>query len=402
MRFRLPFLGKRASANRPDYARQGGIGRRLVTGVRLGVNTTNAHVDEFTAIGLPAVWACVNAISKDLSALPLRLVQLTDDRKTRQAVEHPAYSLFTRSPDGNTTPMNWRQAAMGHVLIHGNAYAEIVRWGARGLALELRDPRAVRTSWDADNRLVYLVNGKPVDRSKFIHFAGLGNDGATGYSAVLACRQAIALGLVGERFAGSFLSNGNQASGLLKTEAEMTPEAADELLDGFIKMTSASNAGGMGILPPGVSFEKISVDPHNAQMIESRRFQVLEICRLFGVPPHKVMDFSGASYSTIEASNLEYATSCLGPWAEMIEQSLNLRLLTADEQAAGYGFRHDFRQLLKGDSTARAAYWRALVEMGVVNQNTVAVEEGFDPHEGGEVYLVPLNKTSNPQGSNPA
>jgi HK97 family phage portal protein len=131
-------------------------------------------------------------------------------------------------------------------------------------------------------------------------------------------------------------------------------------------------------------------------MMELRRFSVLEVARLLRVPPHKLGDYSNASYSSIEAANLEYVQTTLLPWAEAFEQSLNLRLLTDAEVAAGYTFRHDFSALLRADAAGRAALYTTLFNTTSISPNEIRAREGMNPRAGGDEFLTPLNMTPGP------
>lgn len=360
----------------------------------IGVNTSGAHVDEDTSLTLPAVYAAVSTIAKDLSTLPLVLKRRRPDGYLEDAKEHPAYKLFARTPDGgNTTPSAWRVTLMLHMLVWGNGYAEVIRdLAGNVIALELRDPVEVAPYLDGTT-LWYKHLGTDIAREKIVHVRTLSREGISGYSAVLLARQALGLGLTGERFAGQYLSKGLQSSGFIHTPAEMTPEARQQLAKDIQQAASGDGAFGLVVMPPGCRFESISTDPDKAQLLESRRYQVLEVARLFGVPPHKLMSFEHAAYSTIEASNLEYAQGTLGPLATLVEEALNLRVLTEQEHLDGYQFKHDFRAMTRGDSAARAAYWKAMHSIGVACSNDVAIAEGFEPHPGGNIHWRPLNMT---------
>jgi HK97 family phage portal protein len=326
-----------------------------------------------------------------------------DNGTLKPATDHPVYRLFTRSPDlGTTTPTAWRMAFGLHALVWGNAYAEVVR-DATGVvrSLELRDPAYTLPFLELGD-LYYKTFGRDIPGTKIVHVRALSREGIYGYSPVMLARQALGLGLSGERFAGQYMSKGLQSSGMIYTPDNMSPEAREEMAKEISGQLTGDGAFGLLVLPPGCKWEATSADPDKAQLLESRKYQVLEVCRLFGVPPHKVMSFEHAAYSTIEASNLEYATGTLGPWATIFEEALNLRILSEDEHDEGYCFKHDFKQLLRGDSASRAAYWMAMKNVQAVDSNTIAIEEGFDPYPGGEAHQVPLNMAdaSAPKASN--
>jgi len=358
----------------------------------VGDNSTNVTVSHDAAMSVPTVFGCVNVICSSLATLPLRLVQKLPDGSLRQATEHPVSKMLCRSLDGgNSTPADFRRSMILHALIYGTASIEIIRSLDGSIRLELLDPNLIQPLVDEDGLLSFSVGGVSVEREKIIRVNALGFSPLGGFSPVLLARQAFAIALAADRTAGATLSNSQLASGFLKAQAEITPEAAQEMLDSFVAMSANMGVGGVGFVPFGVDFAKNDVDPERAQLLESRKHQVIEICRLFNVPPSKVFAYEGFSYNSAEAANLQMVTDCLSPWAEIVEQAFSLRLLTAEEQANGYSFTHDLKQLMRGDSAARANYFEKLNRMGVLSANQIATEEGYPTFEGGDKHLVQLN-----------
>lgn len=358
----------------------------------VGPNNTGLDFDERQALCLAGAWACVRVISTDMATMPLDVVQRMPDGSCRPAVEHRAYPLFKVSPDGgNTTPMRSLQAVMGHLLTRGSAFYGIDEYQDRSLALRLFDPRLVEVGYGPDKVVFYRVAGVEgaVDRARIVHFAGLGWDGLTGFSPVSLVKQALALALVSENYASSFTANGNKSSGLLKSAARMEEKAVDEMLDSFESATQ----GGVGYLPPGVDFIKLTVEPRGSQLLESRLFQLKEIARIFGCPLNRIAEIEGYSYAGMEAESALYVNTTLRPWATCIEQALNLRLLTADDLRRGYEFRFDFSSLLRADTAARTAQYVGLTNCGAITKNEIRVREGLprvaDPDA--DKLFMPLN-----------
>lgn len=359
-----------------------------------GPNFTGLTFDEQQALCLAGAWACVRVISTDMATMPLDLVQRMPDGSYRPATEHAAYPLFRVSPDlGNTTPMRSIQAAMGHLLTYGSAFYGIDSYQDGRLALRLFDPRGVEVGYDPDKVVYYRVRGVEgtVDRSRIVHLAGLGWDGLTGYEPVSLVKQALALAQASENYAASFTTNGNKSSGLLKSAAKMEEKAVDEMLDSF----EGTTAGGVGYLPPGVDFIKLTVDPQNSQLLQSRLFQLKEIARIFGCPLNRIAEIEGYSYAGMEAESFLYVNTTLRPWATCIEQGLNLRLLSLDEIRRGFEFRFDFASLLRADTAARTAFYTGLTNCGAITKNEIRVREGLprvaDPDA--DKLFQPLNMT---------
>ncbi|WP_337177670.1 phage portal protein [Paludisphaera sp.] len=347
-------------------------------------------------MGLPAIRRCIDAIAGDLAGMPLELLKIDPETgEKKPAKRHRCYYLFRRSPDyGDRTPMRFRQALMGHVLGWGNGYAEIIpSVDSNRTYLSLLDPSAVRVDPSPDG-LAYRVGSRAVGRDSMLHVAGLGFDGISGYSPLYLHAETIGLSLAMVRFGSSFMANGAFAGGWLKLTGDWKKEARAELVEAFQSMHGGpSRAGKWGVLPIGVDVVKATVDPNAAQFAESRQFQLLEACRIFGVPPDRVGDYSEMHYSTVEATFRSYVQTTLFPWARAFEESLNLRLLTEKEQEAGYAFRHDFDAFLRADAATRARLWDSFIKNGVANPNEIRAEEGWDRRKdpAGDQYLQPLN-----------
>lgn len=378
----------------------GGLFGRYVYG---SPNTSGVAVNERTAMSLPAFFAGVNIISSDLSTLPLELVQKMGDGSTRKATEHPCWPMFARSPDGVSTSCRWRAALISHGVVYGGGYAEIVPAidGSRIYAY-LLDPDRVQVVSSPEGGLHYQTGGGVLPPDKVIHFAGLSHDGITGHPIVQIAREAIGLGLAGNTFAGSYLGNGVAPAGYFESPEALTAEARSQFLQSIEERHSGPvQAGRVGLLPPGWKFNesKGGANPESAQLLDLRSFSVKDVARLLRIPLHKLADMSAVSYASIEASNLEYVQGTLLPWAEALEQSLNLRLLTDDQVAAGYTFRHDFKSLLRADAAGRAALYTVLFNTTAITPNEIRAQEGLPPRDGGDEVLTPLNMTTVSQGA---
>jgi len=325
------------------------------------------------------------------------------DKSIRRATEHPAWPIFARSPDGNTTSMRWRSAITAHAVLWGGGFAEIVSAIDKSRRfLFLLDPAATSVQVSPDGVVHYQTSGGTLDASRVVHFAGLSHDGITGHPLVKLARQAIGLGLAAEQFGGAYLGGGTNAAGWFKPPNEIRKEAKDEFLDGVSEEHGGpEKAGKYGILPVGWDFVETNggANPESAQLLDLRQFSVLDVARLLNVPPHKLADKSGESYASIEASNLDFVQSCLVPWAESFEQSLNLRLLTDEEVAAGYEFRHSFAALLRGDTAARTALNTALFDRGCLQPDQWLISEGLPPLNtpGSRSTYMPLNMAPSDQ-----
>lgn len=363
-------------------------------------NSTGIPVNERSALTLTAAYACINVIATDLASLPIRLYRQRPGGGRDEVGDHPAAQLLKWSPDGEATSMGWRQAWMGHVLGWGNGYAEVTRDGS-GFPREMTlcDPSTTEPKrWDKDGGLYYrLEDGRAVRPENMLHLAGFGFNGLSGYSPVKMARQAIGLAKAAETFGSTFFGNGSWAGGWLKVDRRLTDEALKNLVSSIEAVHRGStNANRVGILPAGTEFTKSSVDPEDAQFLATRQFQVVEVCRIYRVPPHKVGDYSQAHLANVESSNLDYLVTTLRPWAVAMESVLTWKLLTEDERNQGYFFEHYLTALLRGDMKSRAEYLTKMRDLGAMNVDEIREAEGLNPIGGAEgaLFLVPVNLVS--------
>jgi HK97 family phage portal protein len=347
-----------------------------------------------SALGLAAVYAAINVIATDLACLPLEVYRKRRDGGRDYAGDHPVASMFASSPDGETTSMRWRQAILGHVLGWGNGYAEIEFSAGRPVGAYLLDPMTEPMRRPQDRVLYYAKpDGNTLPPRRAIHLAGLGFDGLKGYSPVRLARETLGLTMAAERFGSSFFGNGSRPSGILKLPAAMRKETKDRVRDEWERMQSGSNnTGRTAVLDAGSEWQSITIPPEDAQFLATRQFQVIEVARLYRVPPHKIGDYSQSHLANIEAANLDYLTTTLMPWCEAIEQELNLKLFTPEERVAGFYVEHNMAAFLRGDMKSRAEFYTKLRDLGVFTPNDVAERENLNPiGDEGDIRLVPVN-----------
>lgn len=367
--------------------------------------TAGMTVTESSALALTAVFDAIDCISTDVAMLPLKVYRHTEGG--REVVrDHPVATLLSSSPDGETTPIRFKQALMGHVLGWGNGFAEIVyRGDGTPARLHLLDPGTTEPRWDGpDKSLLYHLQGKPnpLPPSKVIHIAGLGFDGLSGYNRIRKCAPSVGLGLALEQFGASFFENGSMPGGVLESPKVLSPQEATNLRESWEAMhRGASKAGKVAVLEQGVTYKGISISPENAQFLQSRQFQVIEVARMFRLPPHKLGDYSQSHLANIEAANLDYMTTTIAPWLEQIEQELNLKLFTEEERRAGFYVKHSMNAYLRGDMRSRAEFYMKMFAVGALSPNDIRGFEEQNPVEGGDQYFRPLNLAELAQAANP-
>jgi HK97 family phage portal protein len=360
-------------------------------------------VTEDTALTYSAVWDAVNLISNTISALPLHLMQRNDNKK-RIADDYRLYRVLHDQANPIMTAMIFRKVIMSHILLWGNGYAEIIRNGY-GDVVELWPipPNRVRVEADSEYKLSYLVR---VDNREFrfpreniLHITGPSFDGLMGYSVIGMARKSIGLGMALETFGALYFGQGTHPGVIVSHPGQLSTQANDNL-----KKSLTEGYSGLGrshkllLLEEGMKLEKIGIPPNDSQFLESRQFQIPEIARWFNLPPHKLKDLTKSSFSNIESEQISFVIDSILPWLVLLEQNYQMQLLTeSDKSLSGRGrlyFKHIVEGLLRGDSAARATYYREMFNIGAMSINEIREKEDMDPVQGGDIHLVPMNMTT--------
>jgi HK97 family phage portal protein len=358
-------------------------------------SATGKPVNPQTAMGLTAVFACVRVIAEPVATLPL-LVYRRLGRGKERATDHPLYPLLHHLPNPEMSSVEMREALMGHVLLRGNAYAEIVPNG-RGEVMELWPLRPDRTTpmRNASGNLVYEVyldNGEPryLPKERVLHIRGLGFDGLVGYSPITLAREALGLSMAAEEYGARFFSNSSRPSGVLSTDKRLNETAAKRLKSSWEEAHSGlSNAHRVAILEEGITWKQIGIAPQDAQFLETRQYQTIEICRIFRVFPHMIgeMEKSTSWGTGIEQQQIGFVVHVLRPWLVRWEQAIYRSLFRPQERDAYFAeFLVD--GLLRGDAEARARALATMRQNGIISANDWREIENMNPYEGGDEYLV--------------
>jgi HK97 family phage portal protein len=360
-------------------------------------NRSGQVVTPDSALTLAAAFAAINVIATDTASFPLCLHRKRKDGGSDEITDDPRAQMMAVSPDGETTSLRFRQDLMGHVLGWGNGYAEI-EFDDSGVptGLYVLDPNATNPERIPQNRRLFYrtSGGRTLPPYRVLHFAGLGYDGLKGYSPITLAKESIGLGLAAEAFGCTFFGNGTWPGLVLESPQKLSKDSVSNLREQWEELhRGGDNSHRVAVLEMGMKASRVTINPEDAQFLETRKFQVVEVARIFRLPPHKIGDYSQSHLANIEASNLDYASTVLTPWCRMVEQQLDFKLLTEDERRAGFYFQHDMTSLLRGDSQSRANFYAKLRDLGAINPNEIRAKENLDPIEGGDVYLVPMNMT---------
>ncbi len=364
-------------------------------------------MDPDTALQHLPIFAAVNRISTDISILDITVKRMLDGGGFENVPQHWLNRLLMVSPDGVRNASRWRQAQMGHVLTRGNAYAEIVFDGAgRAAALHGLPPGRI-TPRIVDGKVFYEYNGptsngeKMIPAWKILHFAGLGWDGLEGYAPITMARETLGLGRAADLFGAAFFGNAARPSGALTHPKKLSDIARKNLRESFENRHSGPMATGrIALLEEGLQWEKWTIDPHEAQFLETRKFSVVDVARLFGLPPNKISDYSESHMANIEEANIDYLQTTLLGWCVMWQNEIQLKLLD-EPTSEGLCVRHNFDTMLQANAAARASYATQAIQWGWASRNAIARREGFAPVPGGDRPLVPLNMVMIGEDGNP-
>lgn len=356
------------------------------------------RVTPVSAMGLPTVYQCIKVVSESFAVMPFQLYRPKRNGGRTRVTKHWLYRLFAKRPNRFQTPFEWRLMLQGHLALRGNAFCQITA-NSKGEVIELLPLHPDRMSIEPlDNgsyRYVYLdEHGRTVyfARQEIWHLRGLSSDGYMGLSPIQLAADAIGEGLSIQRYAQRFFANDTRpGGGWIEYEGKFADsEAKKTFRDSWQDMQGGSNRGKIAVLEKGFKYHDLALNNRESQFIEARAAKKSEIAAIWRVPPHKIGDLSDATYSNIEQQSIEFWTDCMLPYAELWESSIEYFLLGADEELE-LEPEFDMRRMMRGDSAARSNYYKSGIFAGWLTRNEARTEEGYDPLDGLDEPLRPLN-----------
>ena len=368
-----------------------------------GRTTSGKPVNERTAMQTTAVYACVRILAEAVASLPLHVYEYQDDGGKKLVHDHPLYYLLHDEPNPEMTSFVFRETLMSHLLIWGNAYAQIIRDGAgRVLGLYPLLPDKMDVQRDDKGNIYYVYSRNSDENPMFkeygnirlkaedvLHIHGLGFDGLIGYSPIAMAKNAVGMTLACEEYGASFFANGANPGGVLEHPGVLKdPSKVRESWNSVYR--GVSNAHKIAVLEEGMKYQQIGIPPEEAQFLETRKFQVNEIARLYRIPPHMVGDLDKSSFSNIEQQSLEFVKYTLDPWVIRWEQSLQRSLLLPGEKGK-YFIKLNVDGLLRGDYQSRMNGYAVGRQNGWFSANDIREMENMNPipdEEGGNLYLI--------------
>lgn len=368
-----------------------------------GRTTSGKPVNERTAMQTTAVYACVRILAEAVASLPLHVYEYQDDGGKKLVHDHPLYYLLHDEPNSEMTSFVFRETLMSHLLIWGNAYAQIIRDGAgRVLGLYPLLPDKMEVQRDDKGNIYYVYSRNSDENPTFkeygniklkaedvLHIPGLGFDGLIGYSPIAMAKNAVGMTLACEEYGASFFANGANPGGVLEHPGVLKdPSKVRESWNSVYR--GVNNAHKIAVLEEGMKYQQIGIPPEEAQFLETRKFQINEIARLYRIPPHMVGDLDKSSFSNIEQPSLEFVKYTLDPWVIRWEQSLQRSLLLPGEKGK-YFIKLNVDGLLRGDYQSRMNGYAVGRQNGWFSANDIREMENMNPipdEEGGNLYLI--------------
>lgn len=378
-----------------------------------GSSGAGKSVTARSAIQVSAVYACVRVIAETVASLPLHVYENTDSGSAK-ALGHPLYRILHDEPNAEMTSFVMREVMLSHLLLWGNSYSQIIRSGRNHIVgLYPLLPDRMEVDRNSAGTLTYTyttTEGRTVRLApeEVLHIPGLGFDGVMGYSPIALEKSAIGLGIAAEEYGSKFFANGATPAGVLThPNTVKNPKALRESWNAAYG--GSANANRVAILEEGLRFERISMPNNEAQFLETRKFQVSEICRIFRVPPHLVGDLEHATFSNIEHQSISFGVHTIRPWLVRIEQSMN-RALFSDKEKGHFFVRINMDGLMRGAYKERMEGYAIARQNGWMSANDIRDLENLNPlsdADGGNAYLVngnmiPITAAEKGVNANPA
>ncbi|MCK9504709.1 MAG: phage portal protein [Porticoccaceae bacterium] len=355
-------------------------------------------MDHDNALTYSAVFRAISYISAQIAVLPFDVYRQSANGSRQRVNNELRYLLHTR-PNSEMSAFAFRETLMAWALSWGNGYAEIETGiGGEPVALWPISPDRVEVMRAPDGAIVYRISGKGdtvyIPAERMFHLHGLGFDGLVGYSVISMAARSIGIGMAAEEFGAAFFGNGSTLGGVLTMPGTLSDQAYERLKkDWEGRHVGPKSAHKPAILEEGMEWKSIGIPPGDAQFLETRKFQISDVARWYGLPPHKLADLDRATFSNIEHQSIEVVVDTLTPWAIRWEQEANYKLF--GRRQGQYYSKLALNALMRGDSKSRAEFYREMANLGAFSVNEIRAFEDLDPIGAiGDKRLVQLNLTT--------
>ena len=354
-----------------------------------------------SAMLLSTVYRCVDVISDSIAQMAIETYDVDARGYRNKNVQNDLYNMVNIEPNDDMTRFTFIKLMVSTSILKGNAYAYISRTGVTPEQMIYIDSDRVSIEFIEDRngirRKRYRVSGwsELVEPSNMIHLLNFSYDGLTGVSTLTHAANSLKLSVNSENHASDFFLSGAAASGIVSKDIpRLRKGEADTIRKEFADRTDpiTGKQSGIIVLAGLDKYTPITVSPKDSQLLESRQFNVVDICRFFGVSPVKAFDLSKSSYSTVEATQLAFLTDTLSPFVEKLEQEFNRKLFTKKQRASRV-IKFNLSNILRADKQAQANYFSTLFKTAAITPNEIRMEIGLDDIDGGDDAYMMLNMT---------
>lgn len=343
--------------------------------------SSGIHINETVALGIPAVYACIRVLTEAIASLPLITYERFDNGDKERAKSFSLYKLLHDEPNHLMTSFELRELLVGHLCLRGNAYCYIERDNGEIVALWPLHPDKV-TVEISGRELVYKHQNDGTEKTysmdDILHFRGLSTDGIIGYSPLNLLKDSFGYSKAVQEYSSSYFKNDASPGGILSTPNALNGNSIKDL-----RQTWTEGHAGKGkhhrvaILDNGLTWQSIGISPQDSQLIESQKFSVVEIARVFRVPLNLVMDYERSTYSNVTEQNRSFLTHTLQPWLTRIEQAMEKSLLTESEKEK-YLIEHLTQGFLRADTKTRYESYKIAIDAGFLTIDEVRQLENMN------------------------
>lgn len=375
--------------------------------INYGISASGQPVTIDRSLQISAVWACVRLLSETISTLPLKIYEKKEDGSRVEATHKDIFQVLCVEPNRVQTPSKLMEFLVASMSLTGNSYYEKKMIGDRLISLLPIHPQCITDTEQLDNgKYQYIINQNGEQRilseDSIWHVRGFGLDGFLGLSTIEKGKNVIGAAMASNESSSNFFKSGMSASGFVKYDMVLNKEQRETMREHVETFTGSKNAGKVMILERGMDYQGISIDPAAAQLLETRGYDVEEICRLFKVPPTLIgyMSKQSSWASSLESLNQQFLTYTLLPILRNIEQSITKSIINPQDRGNFYA-EFNYEGFLRADVTKRAAYYATMLDHGAMNRNEVRKKENLPPMEGGgdiftvQSALIPVEQVGN-------
>ncbi len=383
----MKFLGYTINKDKPEKRSEEIYNPNLSTSLQYGLSGSKN-----TPLSLSTVYSAVNLISDAIACLPITIKAHNKEGVT-ELDQHPLKDIFSNNL---STKYTLFKTILQSVLLKGNAYCYIERKGGKVVGLRYLQPEDVQIYYRKETKELYytcsyLGGTKRIMPSDILHFLKYTVDGVQGISVLSHARRSLNIANQTENTAETFFSSGCNLNGVIKVHNNLSNEQKQDIATSWRTTFGGGNtSGGVVVVPSNMDYQPISVSGEDAQMLQSRQYNVADIARFFNISPVLLGDLSNAGYSTIEATNLQFLSYTLNPYIVMIEEELNRKLVSGENLEINL----DETAILRTDKAQQASYYSTLLSMGVMSINEVRKELGLNEVEGGDNHNLAYNDVS--------